>query len=134
MTRAEVKSVLSRLHGIPKLVATLLYGTGMRLMECLRLRVKDVGFGRNQITVREGKGDRDRRVPLPAVIRQELATWLSQVKRTHSGDIAEGFGSVYLPYALNPRRLRMSPAVLAAGSFNPGCRLASHRISLRAPQ
>jgi integron integrase len=100
MTRAEVKAVLSRLHGTPKLVATLLYGTGMRLMECLRLRVKDVEFGRNLITVREGKGDRDRRVPLPTVIRQDLATWLSQVKRVHERDVAEGFGSVYLPYAL----------------------------------
>jgi integron integrase len=100
MTRAEVKAVLSRLHGTPKLVATILYGTGTRLMECLRLRVKDIEFGRNLITVREGKGDRDRRVPLPAVIRQDLATWLSQVKRIHERDIAEGFGSVYLPYAL----------------------------------
>src|SRR5216684_3067303 len=71
MTRAEVKAVLSRLHGTPKLVATLLYGTVMRLMECLRLRVKDVEFGRNQITVREGKGDKDRRVPLPLVVRQD---------------------------------------------------------------
>ena len=100
MTRAEVRAVLSRLHGTPRLVATLLYGTGMRLMECLRLRVKDVEFGRNLITVREGKGDRERRVPLPAVVRQDLATWLSQVKRIHTSDIAEGFGSVYLPYAL----------------------------------
>jgi len=100
MTRAEVKSVLARLHGTPRLIATLLYGTGMRLMECLRLRVKDVEFGRNLITVREAKGDRDRRVPLPTVVRQELANWLSNVKRTHERDVAEGFGSVYLPYAL----------------------------------
>jgi len=100
MTRAEVKALLGRLNGTPKLVATLLYGTGMRLMECLRLRVKDVEFGRSLIVVREGKGDKDRRVPLPVVIRQDLATWLSQVKRVHERDIAEGFGSVYLPYAL----------------------------------
>jgi integron integrase len=100
MTRAEVKALLGRLHGTPKLVATLLYGTGMRLLECLRLRVKDVEFGRNLIVVREGKGDRDRRVPLPAVLRQDLANWLSHVKRVHERDIAEGFGSVYLPYAL----------------------------------
>ena len=100
MTHAEVKAVPSRLHGTSKLVATLLYGTGMRLMECLRLRVKDVEFGRNLTTVREGKGDRDRRVPLPAVTRQDLASWLSQVKRIHESDIAEGFGSVYMPYAL----------------------------------
>ena len=100
MTRAEVKAVLSRLNGTPRLVATILYGTGMRLMECLRLRVKDVEFGRNLITVREGKGDRDRRVPLPLVIRQDLATWLSHVKRFHESDLQEGFGSVYLPYAI----------------------------------
>jgi integron integrase len=100
MTRAEVRSVLARLHGTPKFVATLLYGSGMRLMECLRLRVKDVEFGRNLIVVREGKGDRDRRVPLPTSVRQDLATWLSQVKRIHEKDLADGFGAVYLPYAL----------------------------------
>jgi len=100
MTRAEVRSLLARLHGTPKLVATLLYGSGMRLMECLRLRVKDVEFGRNLIVVREGKGDRDRRVPLPMSARQDLATWLSQAKRIHEKDLADGFGAVYLPYAL----------------------------------
>ena len=100
MTRAEVRAVLSRLQGTPKLVATILYGSGMRLMEALRLRVKDIEFGRNLVTVREGKGDRDRRVPLPDVVRQELATWLSRVKRIHEQDLAEGFGFVYLPYAL----------------------------------
>jgi integron integrase len=108
MTRAEVKAVLARLHGTPKLVATILYGTGMRLMESLRLRVKDVEFGRNLITVREGKGERDRRVPLPAVIRQDLATWLSQVKRIHERDTLEGFGSVFLPYALERKYPRAS--------------------------
>jgi integron integrase len=100
MTRAEVKAVLSRLHGTPRLVATILYGSGMRLMECLRLRVKDVEFARNLIVVRESKGDRDRRVPLPTTVRQDLVNWLSQVKRTHENDLAEGFGAVYLPYAL----------------------------------
>jgi len=100
MTRAEIKSLLSCLHGTPLLVATILYGTGMRLMECLRLRVKDIEFGRNQIIVREAKGDRDRRVPLPSVVRPRLAAWLSQVKRIHERDRAEGFGRVYLPYAL----------------------------------
>jgi integron integrase len=100
MTRAEVKAVLGRLHGTPRLVATILYGTGMRLMECLRLRVKDVEFARNLIVVREAKGDRDRRVPLPELVRQDLATWMSHVKRLHEQDLAEGFGAVYLPYAL----------------------------------
>jgi integron integrase len=100
MTRAEVRSVLARLHGTQKLVATILYGTGMRVMEGLRLRVKDVEFARNLIVVREAKGDRDRRVPLPESVRQDLVTWMSQVKRVHEQDLAEGFGAVYLPYAL----------------------------------
>jgi integron integrase len=100
LTRAEVKSVLLRLHGTSRLVSTLLYGTGMRLMECLRLRVKDVEFSRNLIVVREGKGGKDRRVPLPIVVRQDLVTWLAQVKRLHEQDRSEGFGSVYLPDAL----------------------------------
>jgi integron integrase len=92
--------VLARLHGMPRLVATILYGTGMRLMECLRLRIKDIEFARNLITVREAKGNKDRRVPLPDVVRQDLATWMSQVKRVHECDLQEGFGAVFLPYAL----------------------------------
>ena len=100
LTRAEVKSALTRLHGTPRLVCTLLYGTGMRLMECLRLRVKDVEFGRNLIVVRDGKGRKDRRVPLPMVVRHDLVAWLAQVKRIHDQDLSEGFGSVYLPDAL----------------------------------
>ena len=90
MTRAEVKSVMARLRGTPKLVATILYGTGMRVMEGLRLRIKDVEFAHNLIVVREAKGDRDRRVPLPESVRQELATWMSQVKRVHEQDLGEG--------------------------------------------
>ena len=69
MTRAEMRSVLSRLHGAPRLVATILYGSGLRLLEGLRLRVKDVEFGLNEIVVRDPKGDRDRVVPLPRVVR-----------------------------------------------------------------
>jgi integron integrase len=100
LTRAEVKSLLSHLNGTPRLVCTLLYGTGMRLMECLRLRVKDVEFGRNLIVVREGKGGKDRRVPLPMIVRQDLVAWLARVKRIHEQDLSEGFGCVYLPDAL----------------------------------
>jgi len=100
MTRAEVRAVLNRVSGTPKLVATLLYGSGMRLLECLRLRVKDVEFGLNQIIVRDAKGHRDRIVPLPMVVRAVLPSWLSGVKRLHVKDLAEGFGSVFLPDAL----------------------------------
>ena len=100
MTRAEVRSILTRMTGAPKLVATLLYGTGMRLLECLRLRVKDVEFARNQITVRDAKGRRDRVVPFPMVVREALASWLARVKATHERDLSEGFGRVFLPNAL----------------------------------
>ena len=81
MTRADVRKVLTRMTGTPRLVATLLYGSGMRLLECLRLRVKDVEFGRNQITLRDAKGHRDRVVPFPLIVREALASCLSRVKR-----------------------------------------------------
>jgi integron integrase len=96
-TRNEVRRILSRLQGSQKLVSTLLYGTGMRLLECLRLRVKDLEFGHNRIVVRDTKGGRDRVVPFPIVAREELPSWLSRVRRLHRRDLEEGFGSVYLP-------------------------------------
>ena len=101
MTRAEVRRVLTRLTGAPKLVATLLYGSGLRLLEGLRLRVKDVEFGLNQIVVRDAKGNRDRVVPLPMVVRTVLPSWLARVKRMHELDLSEGFGGVFLPHALS---------------------------------
>jgi integron integrase len=97
LTRAEVRAVIGRLEGSPKLVATLLYGTGMRLLEALRLRVKDVEFGNNRILVRDTKGNRDRVVPFPAVVRAALPTWLSRVQRVHAADLEKGLGSVFLP-------------------------------------
>jgi integron integrase len=100
LTVAEVRSVVERLHGTPRLIALLLYGTGMRLLECLRLRVKDVEFAFNRIVVREPKGRHDRLVPLPDSVRPTLVTWLSTVKKRHLEDLAAGFGSVYLPDAL----------------------------------
>ena len=100
MTRAEVRAVLGGLHGAPKLVCTLLYGTGMRLLEGLRLRVKDVEFGRNHIVVRDTKGGKDRVVPLPRLIRAALPTWLSRVKKIHDADVAAGRGEVYVPDAI----------------------------------
>jgi integron integrase len=101
MTRSEVRLVLRRLHGVSKLVATLLYGSGMRLLECLRLRIKDVEFGLSEIVVRDAKGGRDRVVPLPMVVRGVLPTWYSRVKRLHEEDLAQGFGGVFLPDALS---------------------------------
>ena len=100
LTRSEVRRILGRMNGTPRLVATLLYGTGMRLLECLRLRVKDLEFGNNRIIVRDTKGGEDRVVPFPVVARAEMPSWLSRVKRIHDGDLADGFGSVYLPDAV----------------------------------
>jgi integron integrase len=100
LTRAEVRNVIGHMYGTPKLVATLLYGTGMRLLEALRLRVKDVEFGNNRILVRDTKGHRDRVVPFPAVVRAALPTWLSRVRRTHVEDLSRGFGGVFLPDAI----------------------------------
>ena len=100
LTRSEVRRILARLGGTPRLVATLLYGTGMRLLECLRLRVKDLEFGNHRIVVRDTKGGEDRVVPFPIVARAELPSWLSRVRRMHRRDLADGFGSVYLPDAI----------------------------------
>jgi len=100
LTRSEVRRILGRMNGTPRLVATLLYGTGMRLLECLRLRVKDLEFGNNRIIVRDTKGGEDRVVPFPVVARAEMPSWLSRVKRVHDSDLADGFGSVYLPDAI----------------------------------
>jgi integron integrase len=100
LTRDEVKAVLGRLDGASLLVATLLYGTGLRLMECLRLRVKDIDFARSQILVRDGKGMKDRLTMLPVALREPLRRHLVAVKALHEADRAEGFGRVYLPDAL----------------------------------
>lgn len=86
LTRAEVRAVIGRMGGTPRLVATLLYGSGVRLLECLRLRVKDVEFGSSRIVVRDAKGQRDRVAPLPLVVRSALPTWLARVKRLHEKD------------------------------------------------
>jgi integron integrase len=100
LTRAEVRAILGRLSGTSRLVALLLYGSGMRLLEGLRLRVKDVDFAANAIVVRDAKGAKDRTVPLPRVAATTLAAQLASVKRVHRQDLSEGFGEVFLPEAL----------------------------------
>ena len=96
----EVRAVLSEMHGVTRLMATLLYGSGLRLLECCRLRVKDVDFGRRQIVVRRGKGDKDRVTMLPAIVADELAPHLERVRAQHRRDVAQGAGWVELPDAL----------------------------------
>ncbi|HXR46900.1 MAG TPA: integron integrase [Candidatus Limnocylindrales bacterium] len=101
LTKQETQRLLSALKpGTGGLIIKLLYGTGMRLIECLRLRVKDVDFEGGRITVREGKGDKDRITMLPDKLKLELQQHLERVKLLHERDLAEGFGQVYLPHAL----------------------------------
>ena len=100
LSRDEVRAVLSEMHGVTRLMATLLYGSGLRLLDCCRLRVKDVDFGRRQIVVRRGKGDKDRVTMLPAIVADELASHLDGVRAQHRRDVAQGAGWVELPDAL----------------------------------
>lgn len=99
-TEKEVRLILGYLTGVEWLMASLLYGSGLRLMECVRLRVKDVDMEKRQITVREGKGNKDRITLLPEKLIEPLKKHLEYVKAIHKLDLREGFGEVYLPYAL----------------------------------
>jgi integron integrase len=100
LTRDEVHKIFAHLHGMPRLMAGLLYGSGLRLMECVRLRVKDIDFGYARITVREGKGGKDRVTMLPVNLAPVLQRHLQKVKVQHEQDIDDGFGHVHLPDAL----------------------------------
>jgi len=100
LTRSEVKALLGALDGVHWIMTGLLYGAGLRLLECLRLRVKDIDFAGQQILVREGKGHKDRRTMLPAAVVPLLAAHLDRVRQLHQHDIAQGFGRAYVPDAL----------------------------------
>jgi integron integrase len=99
-TKEEARSVLARLNGTARLMAHLLYGSGLRLMECVRLRVKDVDLGYLQITVRGGKGGRDRVTMLPVQLVDAVRKQIERVAETHAEDLSAGAGAVYLPHAL----------------------------------
>lgn len=101
LTRDEVQSLLIRTEGTMWLIASLLYGSGLRLMECLRLRVKDVDFARGEILVREGKGFEDRVTMLPASLVEPLKQHLQRVQALHAEDLAAGYGEVHMPMALD---------------------------------
>lgn len=100
LSREEVSRVLARMDGRTWLLASLLYGTGMRLMEVLRLRIKDVDFARNEITVRDGKGGKDRHTMLPRSLADALLRETERARLLHEADLAQGFGAVWLPHAL----------------------------------
>jgi integron integrase len=100
MTRVEVAAVISLLDGTAQLVVKLLYGSGLRIMEAVRIRVKDIDFQMKQLTVRSGKGDKDRFTTFPATLTPLLQNHLAGVKTLHQQDSAQGHGEVYLPHAL----------------------------------
>ena len=101
LTREETLKVIASLHGNHQLMAQLLYGSGLRLMECVRLRVQDIDFEYKTITVRDGKGAKDRITPLPDAVISALQRQIERVRLLHEEDLAAGCGEVYLPYALD---------------------------------
>jgi integron integrase len=100
LTKEEVKKVIDHMNGVPRLMAILLYGGGLRLMECCRLRVKDIDFSRDEIVIRAGKGDKDRHTILPTAIKESLSRHIEANRCQHQEDIKKGLGRVALPNAL----------------------------------
>ncbi len=101
LTQNEIHRLLEQMNGRQRLMTSLLYGTGMRLMDCVRLRVQDVDFEYRQIVIRDGKGQKDRVVPLPERLIEPIKTHLAAVRKTHQDDLKMGNGEVYLPNALS---------------------------------
>jgi len=125
LSRDEVARVLRAMRGTPRLMATLLYGSGLRLLECARLRVKDLDFEREQIVVRGGKGDRDRVTLLPATARAALRAQLACVRAMHERDVARGAGWVEVPSGLD-RKYPDAPRSLAWQWLFPATRTYVH--------
>jgi integron integrase len=124
LTRQEVRTVLAQIETEPfSSITGLLYGTGMRLLECIRLRVKDIDFGYSQIIVRDGKGQKDRVVPLPQRSRTAIEAQIERVTKLHAEDVARGHGEVFLPDAL-ARKLPSAPRELGWQYLFPSGKLA----------
>jgi integron integrase len=128
LTRAEVRAVIERLQGTPRLMAVLLYGAGLRLLECARLRCKDVDFGANQIVVRRGKGERDRVTLLPGATRGDLEAEIARVRRLHATDVRRDAGWVELPEALAIKYPRAGRELPWQGVF-PATRIYVDRVT-----
>lgn len=122
-TKAESNAILSAMTGSTKLIAALLYGSGLRVMEAVRLRVKDLDFARNEIHVRDGKGERDRLTMLPRSLQPPLQKQIERVRKLHIGDLQRGLGEVYLPYALD-RKYPNASRALAWQYFFPADKLS----------
>lgn len=123
LSKHEVSQVPDGMQGLHQLIARLLYGCGLRLMECLRLRVKEIDFEQSQIVVREGKGEKDRLTMLPASLVEPLKAQIAFVQKQHMRDLEQGFGSVELPFAL-ARKYPNADKELAGQ-----CVFPSHRLS-----
>lgn len=100
LSRDETKRVIARMEGVYKIMAQIMYGSGLRLMEVIRLRIKDLDFDNRQIIVRDGKGENDRITPFPDMLLASMRLHVHQVRIRHELDLAQGFGTVHLPYAL----------------------------------
>src|ERR1700704_3584450 len=99
-TKPEANAVIAQMTGAPRLIAGLLYGSGLRIMEAVRLRIKDLDFSREEITVRDGKGEHDRVTMLPRALKHRLTLQILAVRKVHDYDLTWGHGAVHLPYAL----------------------------------
>lgn len=126
LSREEVRAVLEEMEGVSRLVGLLLYGAGLRLMECLQLRVKDVDFDRRQLIIRDGKGRKDRAAVLPTAAEAPLRTQLEAVARQHSADLRKGAGNVELPTGL-ARKLPGAQKRMAWQWVFPATRIYFHR-------
>jgi len=126
LSRGEVARVLRAMRGTPRLMATLLYGSGLRLLECARLRVKDLDFERDQILVRAGKGDKDRVTLLPEAARPSLREQQARVRALHEQDLARGAGWVEVPFGLD-RKYPDAPRSLAWHWLFPATRTYLHK-------
>jgi site-specific recombinase XerD len=134
LARDEVRGVLRQLEGVSRIMATLLYGSGLRLMDCLRLRVRDVNFRDHLLLIREGKGRKDRAAVLPRVVEEPLCEHLACVRTRHQKDRQAGEGRVRLPYALarkmpNATAITSIPPFCSARSAVPGSRRVSRGAS-----
>ena len=125
MTREEVRAVLRQLQGVEWMMASLLYGAGLRLLECCRLRVKDMDLAKREIVVRDGKGGKDRVTLLPARVVEPLRAHLEMVRRQHEADLANGAGSVELPWAIE-RKYTRAPWEWGWQSVFPATRFYVH--------
>jgi integron integrase len=112
LTHQEARLVIGKMSGVTQLMAKLLYGSGLRIMECLRLRLKDIDFGNHQLIIRDGKGEQDRVTLLPDSIISELQMHLNLVRVIHQQDLKEGYGEVFLPYALERKYPNASKEIL----------------------